>query len=45
MVHVSEFGSDAKLRESLELGKSYKFKINIFDAKDQKMALGFVDKK
>ncbi|MEI6490389.1 MAG: S1 RNA-binding domain-containing protein [bacterium] len=45
LVHVSEFGSDAKLRESLELGKSYKFKINIFDAKDQKMALGFVDKK
>ncbi|MEI8062010.1 MAG: S1 RNA-binding domain-containing protein [bacterium] len=45
LVHVSEFGSDAKLREKLELGKSYKFKINIFDAKDQKMALGFVDKK
>lgn len=45
LVHVSEFGSDAKLRETLELGKSYKFKINIFDAKDQKMALGFVDKK
>jgi small subunit ribosomal protein S1 len=45
LVHVSEFGSDAKLREKLELGKSYKFKINIFDAKDQKMALAFVDKK
>jgi small subunit ribosomal protein S1 len=45
LVHVSEFGNEAKLREKLELGKSYTFKINVFDAKDQKMALGFVDKK
>lgn len=45
LVHVSEFGSDIKLREKLELGKIYTFKINLFDAKDQKMALGFVDKK
>lgn len=45
LVHVSEFGSEAKLREKLELGKNYTFKINVFDAKDQKMALGFVDKK
>lgn len=45
LVHISEFGSEAKLREKLELGKNYTFKINVFDAKDQKMALGFVDKK
>ncbi|HEY1037407.1 MAG TPA: S1 RNA-binding domain-containing protein [Candidatus Paceibacterota bacterium] len=45
LVHVSEFGSDAKLREKLELGKIYTFKINLFDAKEQKMALSFVDKK
>lgn len=45
LVHVSEFGSDVKLREKLELGKSYTFKINLFDPKDQKMALSFVDKK
>lgn len=45
LVHVSEFGSEAKLREKLELGKNYTFKINVFDAKDQKMALAFVDKK
>lgn len=44
LVHVSEFGTEAKLREKLELGKSYSFKINLFDAKDQKMALAFVDK-
>ncbi|MBP6974777.1 MAG: S1 RNA-binding domain-containing protein [Candidatus Pacebacteria bacterium] len=45
LVHVSEFGSDIKLKEKLELGKIYTFKINLFDAKEQKMALSFVDKK
>jgi len=45
LVHVSEFGGDDKLRETLELGKTYDFKITLFDAKDQKMALAFVGKK
>ena len=45
LVHVSEFGSDEKLRETLELGKTYDFKITLFDAKDQKMALAFAGKK
>ncbi|MFM2383689.1 MAG: hypothetical protein RIQ72_261 [Candidatus Parcubacteria bacterium] len=44
LVHISEFGSEPKLREKLELGKSYPFKITLFDAKDQKMALSYVDK-
>ena len=44
LVHISEFGSEEKLREKLELGKSYMFKINLFDPKEQKMALSFVDK-
>jgi ribosomal protein S1 len=44
LVHVSEFGSEEKLRSSLELGKSYNFKITLFDPKEQKMALSFVDK-
>ena len=43
LVHISEFGSDEKLHDKLELGKSYKFKITMFDAKEQKMTLGFVD--
>ncbi|KKR32171.1 MAG: RNA binding S1 domain protein [Parcubacteria group bacterium GW2011_GWF2_39_8b] len=43
LVHISEFGSDEKLHDSLELGKSYKFKITTFDAKEQKMTLSFVD--
>ena len=44
LVHVSEFGSEAKLKEKLELGKTYTFKISLFDPKDQKMALSFIDK-
>lgn len=44
LVHISEFGSEEKLREKLELGKTYNFKINIFDPKEQKMALSFLDK-
>ncbi|KKU67306.1 MAG: RNA binding S1 domain protein [Parcubacteria group bacterium GW2011_GWA2_47_16] len=46
LVHISEFGTDEKLRANLELGKTYTFKITFFDAKEQKMALSFVgDKK
>ncbi len=45
LVHVSEFGSEAKLKEKLELGKSYSFKIALFDPKDQKMTLSYVEKK
>jgi len=44
LVHVSEFGSEEKLREKLELGKVYNFKITVFEPKDQKMALSFVEK-
>jgi len=43
LVHVSEFGGDDKLREKLELGKSYQFKITLFDPKEQKMALSVPD--
>jgi small subunit ribosomal protein S1 len=43
LVHISEFGSDEKLHQKLELGKNYKFKITMFDAKEQKMTLSFVD--
>ncbi len=45
LVHVSEFGSEEKLRKNLELGKSYNFKITLFDVKEQKMALSFVGEK
>lgn len=41
LVHVSEFGSEEKLRENLELGKRYPFKITLFDPKEMRMALSF----
>jgi small subunit ribosomal protein S1 len=45
LVHVSEFGSEEKLREKLEMGKTYPFKITLFDPKEQKMALSYIEKK
>ncbi len=42
LVHISEFGSETKMKETLELGKSYTFKILLFEAKNQKMGLSFV---
>ncbi|MCX6715871.1 MAG: S1 RNA-binding domain-containing protein [Candidatus Taylorbacteria bacterium] len=41
LVHVSEFGSEEKLKKTLELGKTYEFKITLFDPKEQKMALSY----
>jgi len=42
LVHVSDFGSEAKMKEKISLGKSYSFKINLFEPKNQKMGLSFV---
>ncbi len=39
LVHISEFGSEEKLRAGLELGKPYPFKITLFDANDHRMTL------
>ena len=39
LVHISEFESVEDLREKLELGKTYKFKINLFEPKEQRMTL------
>ncbi len=43
LVHVSEFGNEEKLRESLELGKAYPFTITYFDSTEQKMTLSHAD--
>jgi small subunit ribosomal protein S1 len=45
LVHVSEFGSEEKLRAALELGKVYSFAITLFEPKDQRMTLSFGEKK
>jgi small subunit ribosomal protein S1 len=44
LVHVSEFGSEAELKKTLELGKTYTFKISLFDPKEHKMALTYIKK-
>lgn len=44
LVHISEFASEEALRQALELGKTYTFTINLFDAKNQKMTLFFGEK-
>lgn len=45
LVHVSEFGSEEKLRQNLELGKRYPFTISLFDPKEMRMALAFAGSK
>ena len=45
LVHNSTFGTEAKLREALELGKTYNFQITLFEPKDHKMTLVFLDQK
>lgn len=41
LVHVSEFSSPQELRETLELGKNYTFKITLFEPKEQRMTLAY----
>lgn len=45
LVHSSTLGSEAKLREKLELGKTYNFQITLFEPKDQRMMLTYLEKK
>ena len=44
LVHISDFGSENKMKEKISLGKNYTFKINLFEPKNQKMGLSFVEK-
>ena len=41
LVHVSEFASEAELREHLGLGKTYPFKITLFEPKEHRMTLSY----
>ena len=43
LVHNSTFGSEAKLREKLELGKTYNFQITLFEPKEQRMTLVYLE--
>ncbi|MDD3662569.1 MAG: S1 RNA-binding domain-containing protein [Candidatus Pacebacteria bacterium] len=43
LVHNSSFGSEDKLRQTLELGKTYNFQITLFEPKEQRMTLIHLD--
>lgn len=43
LVHNSLFASEAKLREKIELGKSYNFQVTLFEPKEQRMTLAFLE--
>ena len=43
LVHNSGFGSEEKLRKALELGKTYNFQVTLFEPKDQRMTLVYLD--
>lgn len=43
LVHNSTFGSEVKLREKLELGKNYNFQITLFEPKEHKMTLVYLE--
>ena len=45
LVHVSDFGSEEKLRSNLELGNRYPFTITLFDSKEMRMALSYTGEK
>lgn len=39
LVHMSDFGDEAKMKEKISLGKMYKFEISLFEPAEQKMTL------
>jgi len=43
LVHNSTFATEAALRAKLELGKNYNFQITLFEPKDQKMTLVYLE--
>jgi len=43
LAHNSGFGSEEKLKRTLELGKTYNFQITLFEAKDQRMTLVYLE--
>lgn len=42
LAHVSEFGSEEQMKQALELGKEYEFRILSLEPKEYKLALGLV---
>ncbi len=45
LVHHSTFGGEEKLRETLQLGRTYPFTVTLFEPKEQRMTLIFGEQK
>jgi len=45
LCHISEFGSQAKMEETLKIGQEYNFQISSIEAQDHKMSLKLVNDK
>lgn len=43
LVHNSGFGSEEKLKKTLELGKTYNFQVTLFESKEQRMTLVYLE--
>ena len=43
LAHISEFGSEKKMKEKLELGKSYLFQIILFEPEQHRLILSFLE--
>lgn len=43
LAHISEFGSEEKMKKSLEIGKKYKFEILLIDSKEHRLNLKLID--
>ena len=44
LAHISEFGTEKKMRETVEVGKRYIFQIAVFHPEDRKLSLSFLGK-
>jgi ribosomal protein S1 len=45
LVHHSTFGGEEKLRETLQLGRTYPFTVTLFEPKEQRMTLVYGEQK
>lgn len=42
LLHISEFGTEARMREKLEMGKEYELRVLLVDSKEHRMSLGMI---
>jgi len=43
LVHISEFNTFEEMQKKIEIGKTYPFKITLFEPNEHRLTLGFID--